>query len=223
MTALGRLAAATLVAATLAGCDTDPARAGGQRTSPAPEPGPSAEAPPETGASEIPTPRAGEELLGQPAPPWGELRWLDGERRTLATLRGEVVLLRLWTRTCPYCAASAPAFRELHRDFAKRGLAVVAVHHAKPRGRPADREAVERKVERFGWDFPVALGGWPVVDRYWLDTGDRRATSASFLMDQHGRIRWVHPGPELHPDGPADHARCRRDYRDLRRAVKALL
>lgn len=174
--------------------------------------------------AEVPAPRAGAELVGRPAPSWDGLTWLDGEERSLEQLRGRVVLVRFWTSTCPYCEASAPAFAELHEDFGDRGLVVVGLHHEKPRGRPVDRAALERKVERFGWTFPVATdGAWSVLERYWLDTGDRRATSASFLIDREGRIRWVHPGPELHPDGPEDHAQCRHDYRDLRQAVRALL
>ena len=31
------------------------------------------------------------------------------------------------------------------------------------------------------------------------------STSASFLLDRQGVIRWVHPGPEYHPGGPEEH------------------
>jgi thiol-disulfide isomerase/thioredoxin len=150
--------------------------------------------------------------------------WIGSEPLTLTSLRGRVVLIRFWTDTCPFCRASAPALKQLDEAYRERGLAVVGLHHGKPRGTAVPRERVESIVDEWGWQFPVGLdANWAALDRYWLDTTPRGYTSVSFLVDAQGVIRFVHPGPEFHPDGPADHEQCRRDFAELRQAIEALL
>jgi len=175
-------------------------------------------------SAQVPRSRGGQDRVGQPAPGWRGLEALNGDAPSLESLRGEVVLVRFWTDTCPYCSASAPAFEQLDEDYRDRGLRVVGIWHPKPRGARRGVSEVRAWIRRAGWRFDVLLDPeWETLDRWWLDHGRRRATSVSFLVDREGVIRWVHPGPELHPGGPADHARCRADYADLRRAIEALL
>src|SRR5438105_5046912 len=77
-----------------------------------------------------------------------------------------------------------------------------------------------RVAAEYGFTFPVGLDEhWRTIDSWWLDSGERAATSATLLVDRRGIIRWVHPGPEYHPGGPADHERCRSDFADLRAAA----
>lgn len=173
---------------------------------------------------ELPAVRGGDDRIGLVAPPFEVEGWIGEHPGDITDLRGRVVLVRFWTDTCPYCRASAPALVELDRDFAARGLVVLAIHHPKPRGRSTDRDEIARIVDAWGFRFPVGLDeSWRTIDTWWLASGDRAATSATFLVDRRGVIRWVHPGPEYHPGGPADHARCRSDYADLRRAIQLLL
>jgi thiol-disulfide isomerase/thioredoxin len=172
----------------------------------------------------VPLSRDGQDRVGQPAPSWGPMTWLNSKALSLSELRGKVVLIRFWTDTCPFCEATAPALRQLDAEFAARGLMVIGMYHPKPPGTRRPVAAVEQAVRRWGWRFPVALDSdWNTLNAFWLSTGDRSATSASFIMDRHGLIRFVHPGPEFHPAGPPDHSRCRSDYQDVRRAVQALL
>ncbi len=168
--------------------------------------------------------RGGDDRLGAAAPAFAVDGWIGDDPGDIDALRGRVVLVRFWTDTCPYCRASAPALVELDRDYADRGLVVLAIHHPKPRGVATDREEVARIARAWGFRFPVGLDGqWRTIDAWWLDSGERAATSATLVVDKRGIIRWVHPGPEYHPGGPADHARCRKDYGELRRAVELLL
>ena len=44
-----------------------------------------------------------------------------------------------------------------------------------------------------------------MLRRWWLDGGKRDYTSASFLIDRQGLIRWVHGGGELHPSSDPAH------------------
>lgn len=46
-------------------------------------------------------------------------------------------------------------------------------------------------------DFPVAIDPeWQTLKRYWFDraSDEERWTSVSFLIDQQGIVRYVHPG-----------------------------
>jgi peroxiredoxin len=141
--------------------------------------------------------RPGSELVGEPARTFVDLAWLDGRTRTLAGLRGQVVLVRFWTDTCPYCRRTAPHLQQLDAEFRARGLVALGLYHPKPRGRAVTREEVAATVKEWALEFPVAIdAAWSTLDAWWLTTGERDATSSTFLLDRDGIIRWVHPGPE---------------------------
>ena len=147
-------------------------------------------------AASVSAGREGAELLGQPAREFIGLEWLDGRPRTLAGLRGQVVLVRFWTDTCPYCRATAPKLQRLDRELRARGLVVLGVYHPKPRGRAVTDAEVRATVDAWRLEFPIAIdAGWSTLDAWWLTTGDRSATSASMVIDCRGVIRTVHPGP----------------------------
>jgi thiol-disulfide isomerase/thioredoxin len=168
--------------------------------------------------------------IGRPIAPWRELAWVNSSPLTLAGLRGKVLLVRFWTEGCAYCSHTAPALNALHREYAGRGLVVIGMYHPKPpRSLPAPSEeesarAVARAAERLGMAFPIALDNdWATLRRWWLSTGDRAFTSASFLIDRRGILRAIHPGGEFHEGGGPEHGECRRDYQALRRVIEQLL
>jgi thiol-disulfide isomerase/thioredoxin len=158
----------------------------------------------------------GAELLGRPAPELTVSHWTNSDPLTLAGLRGKVVLVRWWTAPgCPFCAATAPSLNALHDRYAERGLVVIGLYHHKA-AEPLDPDRVARLADAFGFRFPLAIDdGWETLRRWWLDGGERRWTSVSFLLDRDGVVRWVHPGGE-YPPGSEDHA-------ELVAAVEALL
>lgn len=172
----------------------------------------------------VPKSRGGLDRVGLPAPAWGELEWLGGEPLALEDLRGRVVLIRFWTDTCPFCRATAPALVEIDADYRDRGVTVVGMYHPKPRGSTRSSAEVGEVVAELGWRFPIALDlDWSVLDAFWLAQRARDYTSVSFVLDRRGVVRYVHPGPEFHPDGPPGHEDCRRDHQEIRDALDALL
>lgn len=206
--------------------------------SPAPElPVADGRAPPEAREAEareaepseesFPASRGGQELVGTLAQPFSpDLRWLNQGIESLEALRGKVVLIRFWTDECPFCEASAPGLIQLHERYADAGLVVIGVFHPKPRGELIDMDALSARAAQLELSFPVAIDRhWSTLDTWWLRSGEgaRRATSTSFLIDAEGRIRWIHPGPEFHPEGPADHEQCRQDFAHAQRAIEMLL
>ncbi len=169
----------------------------------------------------VPASRGGVDRIGVVAPSLADAHWVVPPPTPLSD---RVRLIRFWTDTCPFCRASAPALAELDRKYRDAGLSVVGIHHPKPRGTPSDDAAIAEVVRGWGWEFAVATDDdWSLLEAYWLSSGERDYTSVSFLIDRTGKIRFVHPGPEFHRDGPADHAQCRDDYADLEAAIAALL
>jgi peroxiredoxin len=171
---------------------------------------------------------AGADRIGVVAPSFEFDGWLNSESLTLHGLRGQVVLVRWWTETCPFCASSAPALRALNQIYGPQGLVVVGVYHPKAnRDSPLDMERVERAVEARALDFPIAVDwDWRngTLADWWLTGPDRPATSVTFLLDRQGVIQYVHPGMEYHEaNGAEGHAQCANDMVGIRAAIERLL
>jgi peroxiredoxin len=140
----------------------------------------------------------GHELIGKRAPEFKNLTWLKGaEPLSMQALRGKVVLIRFWLGDCELCAGSAGALNYLYDKYGKDGFVVIGIHH--PKSLEAKKEEfVDRNVDKLGFQFPIAIdNSWSTIDEYWLGKRRRSFTSASFLVDRHGLIRWIHPGGVL--------------------------
>jgi len=171
---------------------------------------------------------AGSDRIGVAAPAFQFDAWLNSEPLSLDDLRGQVVLVRWWTDTCPFCASSAPALRAIHQQYSPEGLTLVGVFHPKAgRDDPLDLERVRRTVERRGFQFPVAVDwNWQTgtLADWWLTGPERPATSVTFLLDKSGVIQYVHPGMEYHEaNGQEGHAMCVNDMAGIRAAIERLI
>ena len=112
---------------------------------------------------------------------------------------------------------------QLRQKYGPSGLEVVAVYHPKPPREVSD-EAIRKAAKAIGFEGPLAMDkDWSELKRLYLSTGERGATSASFLVDHKGVIRFVHPGPDLFPSDKPQHARQDADFRALERAIQVLL
>jgi len=71
---------------------------------------------------------AGQQLIGQPAPPFQAKR-IDGQAGNidLATFKGSVVLLDYFATWCQPCLAVAPVVSAVQQRYAKRGLITIGV------------------------------------------------------------------------------------------------
>ena len=68
---------------------------------------------------------------------------------SLASLRGDVVLLNFWATWCEPCEREMPAMQRLHEKLAPDGLRLVSVSV------DDDRDAVVRFRDRFHLTFPI--------------------------------------------------------------------
>ncbi|MGH8567188.1 MAG: TlpA disulfide reductase family protein, partial [Gammaproteobacteria bacterium] len=85
------------------------------------------------------------------APEYTARRLGSTEQVSLASLRGQVVLLNTWATWCSPCRKEMPAFEALHREYRDQGLAVIGVNIDEGQ---AD-EQVARYVEGKGIGFPI--------------------------------------------------------------------
>jgi len=167
---------------------------------------------------------SGAELIGTKALGWEGVEWLNTEPIHLDDLRGKVVLVRWWTDSCPYCTRSAPALNEFHARFARRDLIVIGMYHPKPIDRLITASEIREAAQERGFGFPIAIDhGWSVLRRWWLDGGRRSATSVSFLIDRHGVIRHIHPGPAFHREVVGGDDQPSKDFAALDRMIDQVL
>ena len=167
--------------------------------------------------------KEGDELIGELAPKWGTLKWMNSQPLKLSELEDKVVLIRWWTETCPFCSRSAPALNEFHDIFKEKGLVVVGMYHPKPPG-PRRQKALEKAVKRLGFEFPIALDmDWSRLRRYWLSNSRHRWTSVSFLIDKRGKIRYIHPGGEYYKEEDETQTEAQRDYDKLKAMIEKLI
>lgn len=167
---------------------------------------------------------SGAELIGTKALGWEGVEWLNTEPIRLEDLRGKVVLVRWWTDSCPYCTRSAPALNEFHARFARRDLIVIGMYHPKPIDRLITASEIREAAQERGFGFPIAIDhGWSVLRRWWLDGGRRSATSVSFLIDRHGVIRHIHPGPAFHREVVGGDDQPSKDFAALDRMIDQVL
>ncbi|HMB95752.1 MAG TPA: TlpA disulfide reductase family protein, partial [Tepidisphaeraceae bacterium] len=104
------------------------------------------------------------QLQGKPAPELQNVIAWKGRPVKFADLRGKVVLLDFWGYWCGSCVQAMPTLIELHKKFADKGLAIVAVH-LDMAGEIDTPEKLDQKIAIFKKDqwkgedlpFPVAL------------------------------------------------------------------
>ncbi|HMC83711.1 MAG TPA: TlpA disulfide reductase family protein, partial [Candidatus Polarisedimenticolia bacterium] len=72
-----------------------------------------------------------------PGSPATDFRLFDtnGESVGLSSLRGKTVILHFWASWCPHCLSEMPLLEQLGREFAPRGVEVLAINLAEPQRR----------------------------------------------------------------------------------------
>jgi cytochrome c biogenesis protein CcdA/thiol-disulfide isomerase/thioredoxin len=140
-----------------------------------------------------------------PAPDFREVsRWLNSKPLTLASLRGNVVVVDFWTYSCVNCLRTLPHVRGWYERYRDDGLVVVGVHTPEF-AFEREPDNVRSAVADLGIDYPVALdnefGTWNAwLNRFW---------PAKYFIDRRGHVRYAHFG-----EG---------DYEESERVIRTLL
>ncbi|MEP6574067.1 MAG: redoxin domain-containing protein [Gemmatimonadota bacterium] len=134
----------------------------------------------------------------------GAVGWLNSAPLTREMLRGNVVLVDIWTYSCINSLRQLPYLKSWAAKYHDAGLVVIGVH-APEFGFEKIRTNVEAAVRELKLQYPVALdtehGIWRAFNnQYW---------PADYFIDGKGRIRHHHFG-----EG---------DYADAERLIQTLL
>lgn len=121
---------------------------------------------------------------GEPAPACAAPALDGGGNVSLADYRGRVVYLDFWASWCGPCRESFPFMNDLQREFAARGLQIVAVSVDKT---PAE---ARRFLARYPAQFTVALDAAAACPAAFRLEG----MPSSFVIDRTGAVRAAHVG-----------------------------
>ena len=118
--------------------------------------------------------------------PEARFTFINGEKTTLAALRGKPVLVTFWATSCKTCIEEVPQFAKLYRELAPRGLQLLAV--AMPYDVPVH---VITYAKTMDMPYRVALD---VSGETMVAMGRVQATPTTFLIAPEGYILWRKAG-----------------------------
>lgn len=119
----------------------------------------------------------------------GISEWLNASPLTIASLKGQVVLVQFWTFSCINCQRTLPYIVRWHRQYAAKGLKVIGVHTPEF-GFERDANNVQRALQKNQITYPVPLDNafktWNAYsNQYWPNL---------YLADRQGILRYSHSG-----------------------------
>jgi thiol-disulfide isomerase/thioredoxin len=119
----------------------------------------------------------------------GIQQWLNSSPLSVADLKGNVVLVQIWTFACINCQRTLPYITRWHQQYAAQGLKVVGVHTPEF-GFERDVSNIKQAVQKHNIQYPVAIDNefktWKAYkNEYWPHL---------FLADRQGFLRYDHIG-----------------------------
>ena len=130
--------------------------------------------------------------------------WINSEPKTLASLKGKVILIDFWTYSCINCIRTQPYLKQWYSTYKDSGLEIIGIH-APEFAFEKNPQNVADAAKKAGLNYPIALDNdfstWNAFgNQYW---------PASYLIDKQGNIRRYHGG-----EG---------EYKETEQAIRALL
>jgi peroxiredoxin len=130
-------------------------------------------------------------IVGEPIADYGATT-LAGDSISLASLRGDVVLLNLWATWCIPCRTETPYLQSIAEEYGPRGLEVVGVSQ--------DVGNARDDIATFVDEYDVTYTILHDPQMRGLDLYRVLGMPGSFLIDRDGILRWMQYGPILEGD-----------------------
>ncbi len=125
-----------------------------------------------------------------PAPELHDSVWLNTERALrLQDLRGQVVLLDMWTFGCINCIRTIPHLRTWHDTYSEQGLVVIGNHYPEFTYEH-DLNNLKDALVRLDVPYPVIQDN----SRETWSAYNNRFWPTLYLIDKQGRLRYRHIG-----------------------------
>lgn len=124
--------------------------------------------------------------VGEPARAY-EAVTLEGDTVSLASLRGDVVLLNLWATWCTPCREETPYLQDLYEEHRDEGFQIVGASMDTRNQADAVRMFVEEYDVTYTILHDPAMRG--------MDLYQALGLPATFLIDREGTLRWLRFGP----------------------------
>ncbi|MDX2072863.1 MAG: thioredoxin family protein [Alphaproteobacteria bacterium] len=125
-----------------------------------------------------------------PAPEFAGIEsWLNSTPLSMASLKGKVVLVDIWTYSCINCIRTLPSITQWDAAYRDKGLVIVGVHAPEFAFEKSEAN-VKAALAKYSIRYPVALDNemqtWNAFkNRYW---------PAHYLIDKQGRVVYKHFG-----------------------------
>jgi len=137
-------------------------------------------------------------LEGKLAPPLDEREYLGSKPSPLTALKGKPVLLFFWAHWCGDCKAEAPILAEIEKEYASKGLIVVAPtqrYGYVARGEEAPPAQELQYIDEVRHKYYADLLTVPVpISENNMKNYGASTTPTLVLIDRRGIVRLYHPG-----------------------------
>jgi peroxiredoxin len=162
--------------------------------------------------------------IGDTAPELTTVSWLHSSPLQISKLKSKVILIRWWTDECVYCEQSKEALNKWFQHYSEKGLVIIGMYHPKPFPKKMDIEELREMVIQKNFQFPIAVDeDWKNLDNFKPNRNTDDFTSASYLIDKKGVVRYYHKGGEYHSNWEPGHEQCVAVFHQLDSCIKLLL
>ena len=118
-------------------------------------------------------------LSAQPQTPNAIFTTIKGEKFSMASLKGKVVLVNFWATDCKSCVAEMPELIQTYQQYQSKGLEIIAI--AMPYDPPTQVVAF---TEQRHLPFPVMHDSYGDISRQF---GSINVTPTAYLYNKEGK------------------------------------
>jgi peroxiredoxin len=127
-----------------------------------------------------------------------DAQWLQSKPLSVASLRGQVVVLHFWTRGCVNCQHNYAAYKRWQEQYAGKPFRIIGVHTPEFESE-ADPAGVQRALEKHALKYAVVID----TDKHIWKSWQNEYWPCVYLIDKKGQVRYHWDG-ELHLDNVQD-------------------